>query len=212
MVRYAHANEASAVVTDARLRTAVTAIRSLGQKGIKVHAAESGGLNRVLGFSSRYVKNKIPLSKEAHKQPDDKDLAAILGACVPKGVILPIHSPFVFMLSERKEKLSQMASFLVPEYACLKTAHDQRDCMKLATSLRIPVPGTWALQQGTDLGKWLEGLKLVYPVILKYRSGEDLWFQTNTGRCMPFKKNRLFRNTLKGRTGGPPCFMMVKAG
>ncbi len=93
------------MVTDARLRTAVTVIRSLGRTGVSVSAAEASGLSRVLGFRSRYARARVFLGENAHKNPGPQDLDMILEACGPGGVIIPVHSPFVFMLSRKSQEL-----------------------------------------------------------------------------------------------------------
>ena len=180
-----------AVVTDARLRTAVTVIRSLGRGGIRVSAAEARGLNRALGFQSRYARERVYLGENAHKTPDLQDLDMLLEACGPGGVIIPVHSPFVFMLSRKSHELRGRANFLVPDEAGLRLAHDKRDCFHLALSLGIPVPGTWVPREhgrepsSPDFEPWLASLELAYPVILKYRSGEDLWLSAaaRTVKC-----------------------------
>ncbi len=185
-----------AVVTDARLRTAVTVIRSLGRAGVSVFAAEAGGLSRVLGFRSRYAMARVFLGQNAHKNPGPQDLDMILEACGPGGVIIPVHSPFVFMLSRKSQELRERANFLVPGEHALKTAHDKRDCFHLASSLGIPVPGTWISREygvkpfDQGLGKWLASLNLTYPVILKYRSGEDLWLSADkrTVKCSSLRE------------------------
>ncbi len=191
-----------AVVTDARLRTAVTVLRSLGRTGVNVSAAEASGLSRVLGFRSRYARARVFLGENAHKNPGPQDLDMILEACGPGGVIIPVHSPFVFMLSQKSQELRGRANFLVPDEDSLRTAHDKRDCFHLASSLGIPVPGTWIprehgvkpygqdLDMGPGLEEWLVSLNLTYPVILKYRSGEDLWLSAakRTVKCSTLKE------------------------
>ncbi len=185
-----------AVVTDARLRVAVSIIRSLGEAGVSVVAAEASGTRSILGYYSKFTSARLKLSPTARTAPSDKDLKALLHAAGENGVIVPTFTSMVELLSKHAERTQNKDSsqvegdaarflgprgpyYLVPPLSSFRKAHDKAECFRLAKSLGVPVPKTILLaKEGVDASprspgtKWAEGLP--YPLILKYRSGEDL--------------------------------------
>ena len=167
-----------AVVTDARLRIAVTIARSLGRAGVDVVAAEGAGTPRALAFHSKYVRSKVALSSDAKTALSDSDLDSLLDAAGDGGVLVPVFTPAVFKMSMEEGKIEARARTLVPPLQSLMEAHDKARCTDLARKLGVPIPETSSpAQSGVDASdsqsmlSWARGLP--YPVMLKYRSGED---------------------------------------
>lgn len=167
-----------AVVTDARLRIAVTIARSLGRAGIHVVAAEAADTPRPLAFHSKYVKSSVNLGRGAKTALSDADVETLLEAAGEGGVLVPVFTPAVFKMSWDEPKIARRAKTLVPTPSALEEAHDKARCTKLARSLGVPVPRTSSpAENGVDIRdasamlKWAQDLP--YPVMLKYRSGED---------------------------------------
>jgi predicted ATP-grasp superfamily ATP-dependent carboligase len=166
-----------AVVTDGRLRVAVTIIRSLGSMGVSTASAEAADVLN-LGFYSKFASEKIELPKGSHTALSLADVSVLVDAAAG-GVVVPVFTPFVSLLSKHRAQYSNRAKFLVPPYDSLMQAHDKEACYRIATDLGIPAPSTrFPREEGVDpqdpgaLQEWARDL--AYPVIVKYRSGEDM--------------------------------------
>ncbi|MGI6643103.1 MAG: ATP-grasp domain-containing protein [Bacillota bacterium] len=245
-----------AVVTDARLRVAVSIIRSLGEAGVSVVAAEASGTRNVLGYYSKFTSYRLRLSHSARTAPSAADLKALLEAAGEDGVVVPTFTSMVELLSRHAEEASTDGTraerahpgrtgtggtlaertyiertlakashvqrtrfketrnqnllqaregddipslpgasgprFLVPPLSSFRISHDKAQCFRLAKSLGVPVPETrfprdeeasldYAADDGKDT-KWAE--RLPYPVIIKYRSGEDLGLPAAQRYCI----------------------------
>lgn len=167
-----------AVVTDARLRIAVTIIRSLGRAGIPVLAAEARDVPNPIGFYSTYSRGHLHLSSQAHRQPTPGDLKALVEAAKPEGVIVPVFTQAVSLLSRFEDAIEKPVRFLVPPFNSLLKAHDKTQCFQMAKELGVPTPATYLPEsvgvnpaEPDALQSWATGLP--FPVIVKYRSGED---------------------------------------
>jgi len=167
-----------AVVTDARLRISVTIARSLGRAGVNVVAAEAAGTPRPLAFHSKYVKSSLFLGPDAKTTLTDADMETLMDAAGEGGVLVPVFTPAVFKMSSDESKIEARAKVLVPPLPSLREAHDKARCTRLARVLGVPVPLTSSpVENGVDIRdtsamlKWAQNLS--YPVMLKYRSGED---------------------------------------
>lgn len=166
-----------AVVTDGRLRVAVTIIRSLGRMGVAAASAEARGA-RNLGSLSRFASSRLDLPAGSLLHPTVNDAETLIQAS-NGGVIVPVFTPFVALLSRHKDRFGERAKFLVPPHAALAEAHDKEACRTRAKKAGIPVPATrFPKEDGVDpkdsdsLRKWAADLP--FPVIVKYRSGEDM--------------------------------------
>ncbi len=161
-----------AVVTDARLRFAVSAIRSLGEAGIPVVAAEAKGARRVIGYYSKYTHARLRLGASALERPSQQDLQAIFDAAGDHGVIVPVFTPMVELLSQYAENtpLTRGPSFLVPPLSSFRVASDKAQCHVFAEKLGVPVPSTAFTWESFEK----KAQHFTYPVILKYRLGEKL--------------------------------------
>lgn len=160
-----------AVVTDARLRMAVNIIRSLGRAGVPVTAVETAGRENVLGFHSRYTRARVRLPLDSS--------AADLAAVASGAVYVPVSTAMVALLARHQEQALSPVSTLVPPTASLALLHDKASCLKLARDKGLPVPATRVpAEEGVDPSDRSELLEwaasLTFPVIVKYRSGEDV--------------------------------------
>ncbi len=161
-----------AVVTDARLRFAVSAIRSLGEAGIPVVAAEDKDAKRVIGFFSKYTHRRLKLGSGALDKPSQGDLRAIFDAAGEEGVVVPVFTPMVELLSEYAHTVPSTGgpSFLVPPLSSFRIACDKAQSHVFAEKLGVPVPSTaFTFEEFQKKAQ-----HFTYPVILKYRLGEKL--------------------------------------
>jgi predicted ATP-grasp superfamily ATP-dependent carboligase len=160
-----------AIVTDARLRVAVSTIRSLGHRGIPLVVTESSHVDDPIGFRSRYAREK-KVTDEPPSEPTKKTLEALLELSAG-GVLVPVFTPMVFLISRYSDLVNANAYALVPDFEALTKAHDKAICMDMADSLGVPLPTVYQVPSSSeDIEKWASSLE--YPVIVKYRSGEDL--------------------------------------
>ena len=86
-----------AVVTDGRLRVAVTIIRSLGSMGVSTASAEAADVLN-LGFYSKFASEKIELPKGSHTALSLADVSVLVDAAAG-GVVVPVFTPFVSLLN-----------------------------------------------------------------------------------------------------------------
>jgi hypothetical protein len=71
--------------------------------------------------------------------------------CRGGGVVVPVFTPFVSLLSKHRAQYSNRAKFLVPPYDSLMQAHDKEACYRIATDLGIPAPSTrFPREEGVD--------------------------------------------------------------
>lgn len=168
----------SCLVTDARLRMTLAIIRSLGRAGIKVTAAEENLPARkpALGFYSLFTARRAwlpPLAEDPAAY-----LAELLRLAEEHDVLLPVSGAAVQLLVPHLTRVHQITRTALPSLSSLQRAHDKRECLNLAASLGIPVPRCYSPAaagippEAGELELWARGLP--FPVIVKYRRGEDL--------------------------------------
>lgn len=159
-----------AVVTDARYRMALAVIRSLGRAGVKVVAAQAEHKpGDTLGFYSRYVSRRVPL-------PPLGNASAYIEALFKLGskgdVLLPVTLGSILATAEHRERLEQVYHLAVASPESINLANDTSSLLELAGSLDIPAPLTTTLERAETVSELASRLK--YPVVIKYRAGEEL--------------------------------------
>ena len=146
------------LVTDARVNTCLSVIRSLGKKGLDVYCGtdkhaiegyrESKNLAAISSFS-RYGKHIFyypdPIDQEAFeyyvKRISDK-----LGI----KVIIPVAQRTTYALSKAKTKLKHLVIPL-PNFESFNIAWSKKQTLQLASELNIPSPKTTLIDSYSDL-------------------------------------------------------------
>lgn len=160
-----------ALVCDVRYRMSLPVIRSLGQTGITVDAADLDTIPpaKSLGFYSRYTDRKLHLPA-----PDSGTyLAALEKACGnARPTILPVGIDSLLILAAKQKAVRNFADIAVSEPEQFALANDKAALMTHAASIGIPTPKTTTLSDGESISDL--AARVTYPVVIKYRAGELL--------------------------------------
>lgn len=166
------AKQTPALVTDVRYRMSLPLIRSLGQRGLPVIAAErqETPARTALGFYSKYTTQRLRLPN-----PNEQTsfLSLLDAICKDNGspVVFPVGIDTLTLLSKNAAALPH-ATLLVPEHAAFQTANDKTALMAHAKQIGIPCPETTTLDDGEAVQDL--AARIVYPAVIKYRAGELL--------------------------------------
>lgn len=170
------------VILDVKYRMTLTAIRSLGKRGIKITALafETTPDGECLGFYSKYVTHKI-------KVPDPSNgVEAFLGALGKIGldirsrtgekpVLIVPGSQSMHVLTQHVSTVEKYFSCLLVDHEAYTLANNTQTLLKMAGNIGIDVPITTWLYEKDEL-ETVEQLadRIVFPVVIKYREGEKL--------------------------------------
>lgn len=162
----------SVVITDARYRMSLAAIRSLGQSGVRVVAQEATGSapGEILGFRSRYVSERI-LTASPMLAPD-AFVADLLDRVQPGDVVIPMSSAAIDAIARQDETIRQRLRVLLPPVETIRLANDKQRLLEVAARIGIRTPQTVVAAAGEPAEAVLARVKL--PVVIKYREGEKL--------------------------------------
>lgn len=128
-------------VTDGRSLAALAIVRSLGQKGIKIHCGEEFRHN--ITFFSRYVQKRV-IYPSPQKEPL-KFLNAILEMVRSEkyDMIMPVRDETSLLLSRHKEVLSRYTELYLADYEVMNTFRDKGETVRAALKHNIPCPKTY---------------------------------------------------------------------
>jgi len=151
------------LVTDARLGSAVSIIRSLGRRGHEVLAADSESLSA--GFYSRDATERIRYPAPDH-DPDgavDALLATIRERSVD--LVVPVTDDVILPLSRVRDRFEALCAVALPDPTSLAVARDKQATLELARSLGVPVPRTALVETVAEARR--EAATLGWPIVLK---------------------------------------------
>jgi predicted ATP-grasp superfamily ATP-dependent carboligase/thymidylate kinase len=153
------------LVTDAARGSAVSVIRSLGRRGMRVIAAGSEG--RSPGFSSRYAAERLRYPSP-HESPEEM-VETLLAAARERGVdlIVPVTDETLLPLASARERFAGVCKLALPEPEALATSRDKMATLELASELGIPVPRTELVSTANEARR--AGPALGWPLVLKPR-------------------------------------------
>ena len=148
----------TAIITYARGGSSLSAIRSLGKKGIRIIAIDSDKYSP--GFSSKYT-HKAVLHKE--KSQNLRAYRNALKKIFEKEhclTILPMDELSGYILSKYKNEFEEKRNYKMPwpDFAQLKIAQDRKKLLNLAEDLGIPTPKHYTLneiERGEIEGPWV---------------------------------------------------------
>jgi len=156
----------SVIVTDTQSNHALSAVRSLGKKGIEVTAASDH--KHALSFYSRYSKYSLIYPSPLREGIESFVKFMLMQVRSKKyDVIIPIGPYETLALSLYKEKILPYIAVPVPDYETFVKAWDKSQTFKIAVENDIPCPTTFypqSLEEVTEISK-----KVDYPVIIKPR-------------------------------------------
>jgi biotin carboxylase len=160
----------TAIVTYGRGWPALTAVRSLGRRGVRVVAGDSvpfapSSFSRYCAESFRYP------DPGADPEGFLDALEAVVRRELARGdgdvVLLPIHSE-TFLLAEHRARFEALGARLaLPEAAHIEQTHDKGSLAALAAELGVRIPDTRRYRDLADV--YRDAPDLTYPVFVKLR-------------------------------------------
>jgi len=160
----------SVIVTNAKNRICYATVRSLCEKGIEVHAADS--LTNAMTFYSKYTYDHFTY-QSPFSNPDEflKDVfkQAFRRKCK---VIIPVYEE-TFLFAKYRDRLPDDIRMVLPSYENILTVHNKNRLYEVARNIGLRVPETYVL---SDIDRdFLLAEKLTYPVIIKPCQGGGAW-------------------------------------
>jgi predicted ATP-grasp superfamily ATP-dependent carboligase len=182
-----------AIVTNAKNRIAYNIVRSLGQKGIDVHAGDF--VPRSMSFVSRYAAGKF-LYPSPFSDPE-----GFINYLVGKvrsfndSVLIPVFEE-TFLISKFKDRFSGLTRMVIPDYDQILTAHNKDRWEPLARELGIAVPKTYPVNGFREGGERID--RLAYPLLVKPKQGGGGWAITQVNSAGELE-SLLNQNVYMGR-------------
>ena len=167
------------VITDVNYRMSMTAIRTLGKRGIPITAVAYDDTPdyACIGFYSKYVKDKIKLpSPHRDEMTFVKALCALGESHVKAGnekpVLIVPGSKSMQVLTKHLQELSLWFEHLLVDHETYNRANNTQTLLECAHLYGVKAPHTTWLEEG----ELIEALaqRVEYPVVVKYREGEKL--------------------------------------
>ena len=159
----AAARPATVLVTDAGSGSAISVIRSLGRRGLRVIAADSHP--RSPGFASRFTAERV-VYPSAHLAPGPV-VDALLGAAQRHSVdlIVPVCDETVLPLSAQRDRFTGVCQVALPAAGALELAYDKHATVQLAGRLGVPTPKSRLVTSVTEATEAAQ--ELGWPVVVK---------------------------------------------
>ncbi len=163
----------SAIVTDAKYRMALAAIRSLGRAGVPVTAAEDApaGSTHVLGFHSRYASGTATITS-ARENPA-QFIRDLLQLAPGHRAVIPVTLSSILAVAEHREEVNRVLGTAVASPESIRVANDTNTLLPLAARVGVPIPVTTTMHEGERVEDLAD--RIPYPVVIKYRAGEELF-------------------------------------
>ncbi len=172
------------VITDVKYRMTMTAIWSLGRKGIDITAVEydSTPAKERLGFYSKYVsKTKVI----PHPKVDEVNFVSAL-LMIGKDIysrtgekpvlIIPASGTHEVVICHEEEFKNYFVFNLVDQ-TILNHANNTFLLSQVAQSVDVPMPKTTWLEEDETIYELAH--RIEFPVVIKYREGEKLSLKPN---------------------------------
>ena len=152
----------SVIVTHARLRTALAAVRSLGRHGIKVVTADS--IYPSTSFFSRYSFSHFVYP--SYKIYPELFIKSIKHYIEKNNidVLLPIYEE-TYIISKYKDKFPTSVNIPVADYKIISKINDKYYLMNFADEIGVKIPQTWTINDISDLKRIAK--KIEFPAVIK---------------------------------------------
>lgn len=164
------------LVLDSNGQSALSIVRSLGRRGIRVTAG--AGRHFTLGPVSKYATDAY-----IHPDPDD-DCYAFLDhlrthlADNDYFAVVPVTDKTTALLSRHKAELEQTGTVVAAEdWGTFSLVYDKANTFDFAAKLDVPAPTTLTPESPADLDRIRD--ELSYPAVIKARS-KSLWATDGT--------------------------------
>ena len=155
------------IITDGLWRKSISAIRSIGKKGIKVTV--TGDTYLTVGMWSRYCSKKKKITN-ASTDPNifGENLLEILKSRTVKPVLFPMEEPTVLWCTKHYEEISRYCYLLLPSKESMEIALSKAETIKKAMSVKVPCPKTYFPKNAKEIEAIIKKEKLKDYVIKPY--------------------------------------------
>lgn len=154
----------SVIVTDAGLRTALFAIRSLGRHGVRITAAERAMPAREnLGGLSRYVHRRVTVPDNMTDPAAFAD--ALLDLAKGHDVLLPMGMHAIEPVARRLTEFQQRIRVALAPWDTISRADNTPELLDIARAIGVPVPAQWRISDYPTLGALADAVR--YPAFVK---------------------------------------------
>ncbi len=137
------------LVTNAQSRAALSVIRSLGQKGIRVAAADSDRL--ALGLFSRYCARRLRYPDPAGSEPDYYTAVSEELQRHPYDVVMPLFDDCLLPLAQRRNEVMSLTRFPYKDYDGLMQGRDKARTIQIARRCGLRTPETFEIHGEVDV-------------------------------------------------------------
>ena len=154
------------LVTDAGRGSSLAIIRSLGQAGWRVIAADSDAGS--IGFRSRFASKRLVVPSPSLRQAD---YVEELSAAVQRervDLVIPVTDASMLPLARERARLANACRVAMPEPEALLAVTDKRRTLELATELGVPVPMSVLVETPEEARR--AAAQFGWPVVLKPKS------------------------------------------
>jgi len=186
----------SVLITDCFSRKTLSAVRSLGEKGLKVHIVTHKRLSPA-AYSS-YVNKSFFLSNPVSNRDKYREELISLIKTNNYDCVMPMDTETITIILDKMDELKNFTSIPFASKEIFDKANDKWKTYQLSCQLNIPVPKSFLPKTKEELDNILKQLN--FPVIIKPRSsfGSRGVFKANNTK--EFEK---YYETIKSRYGLP---------
>lgn len=187
------------IVTDAKYRAAIAAVRSIALAGYDVVAVQTKqDAGRIVpAFSSRFVKESVLLCGSVNDKEAYKKQLIELAEKYEKAVLFPVGAATLEILSENRDEMSQYCRFVCPDAETLSLANDKERMAKAAKEVGILTPKSY--EKAEDVPE--DG----FPVIVKPKCGEKFGLRAKDRYAIARDRAELLASVERmSRFGGSP--------
>ncbi len=153
--------------TDGHWRKSLAAVRSLGERGISVSVGESTRL--ATACFSRYCRRAVVYPSPVQNPSGFLDFLRDELMRHPYQMLLPMEEETLRLLAGHRTDFSGLTYLPIVTSRQLELARDKGKVIQLASSLGIPTPATWYVDDISKIDNLVTTLS--YPVVIKPRTG-----------------------------------------
>ncbi|MGV3464184.1 MAG: ATP-grasp domain-containing protein [Heyndrickxia sp.] len=153
----------SVIITDGLLRKSLSAVRSLGSKGIKTIVGEKSWFSPS-GFS-KYAKRRVKYPDPIN---DSEGFLRQLYELLHKEnnpVLMPMDDAVMNVVMKHIDEIKEISRCLLPDKSAYDIASDKYETYKLAKEQGIECPKSFVFEDAKDIEKFGESVN--FPVIIK---------------------------------------------
>ena len=154
------------ILTDAKLRQALVAVRTLGERGYTVGAVECLSTRVVPAFSSRWCAATARVEdREVDPTGMVQQLIDLASSSSRDVVVIPTHDGTIAAIEERRSELEVHCKLALAQSGPLEAANDKRTTLELASELGIRTPLSVTVVDRDEI--WDAVTSTQMPVVLK---------------------------------------------